>query len=188
MLVTEMLETIRRKLAKAIDRIDFWSIRSPLARGTTVPGLRSSHELPWLPRDKVRDEIAYVVPTHTGVRDFSNSIMEWRRDQTEQFHVQGGNARIRELVGRAFLDRRRDDPPLRVFAGSLGDLDDLFRALTWHLMVDGRTYLIAFWHTGQDLRRPAKLPSFRIVDPVDVDRRRGRARLASKRGRSGDDP
>lgn len=174
---------IRQRVARAIHRIDFWSIRSPVAREQAAPGLRSSHELRWLPRDEVRSEIALVVPTHTSVHNFSNSLLEWRRNQSEQFRVEGGNAHLPALVDRAFLHRRHDDPSLRAFAGSLDDLDDLFRAVVWHLMVDGKTYLIALWHDAKDLLPPAKLPGFRIVEPSALKRRRanGRAYVARLR-------
>lgn len=119
-----------------------------------------------------------VVPTHTGIQNFANSLLEWRRDQREQFTVVGGDPELRALVERAFLNRRHGDPPLRAFAGSLDDLDDLFRAIVWELMIDGRTCLIAMWHDIDDLPPPAKLPGFRIVKPADLRRSRGNAFVA----------
>lgn len=115
-----------------------------------------------------------VVPTHTGIQNFANSLLEWRRDQREQFKVVGGDPQLHPLVERAFLNRRHGDPPLRAFAGSLDDLDDLFRAIVWELMIDGRTCLIARWHNVDDLPPPAKLPIFRIVQPAALRHRRGK--------------
>jgi hypothetical protein len=169
------LGRVCQRVRIAAARLNFWSIRSPLQGKQQPFGLRPIYELKALPRRQLRRELVEVVPTHTGVRDFSNLVLEWRRDQTNQFAVEGGNEDLRTLVTRALLRRRHSDPPLRYFNwGAPDDLEDLFRGLTWELMVEGSTHLVVFWCDSKDLAPPAKLPQFLITHPPNLRRRRAK--------------
>ena len=169
------LRRMRQTVAIAAARLNCWSIRSPLQEKPQAVGVRPVYELRALPRSELRRELVSVVPTCTGVESFSNLVLEWRRDQTNQFAVEGGNEHLRTLVTRALLRRRHSDPPLRYFNwGALDDLEDLFRGLASELMVEGVTALVVFWTDSGDLAPPAKLPQFLITHPSNLRRLRGR--------------
>ncbi len=139
-------------------RIDFWSLRD-----TNQRDLLSPWRQPGLTRERRREEVAMVVPTHTRVRDFTNMLFLYLRESAANFSVDSSSEPLRELVVRAFLERRWNDPPIGIF--EINDLESILRHVAWQLMVHGEAALAAFWDSPKHRER---LPQFRFVSPSSL--------------------